>query len=57
MDEPLCPICGTPEKQHHKFNNGNPIWVWLPECDCEEQAFDAEIDRRFGAPTASPEDE
>lgn len=38
---PTCAVCGTPHVLHHKFNGGNPLWLWLPECECEDDGSSA----------------
>lgn len=46
----LCTMCRTAYVLHHKFNGGNPVDVWLPECDCiadlVTQRFFARLGRR-----------
>jgi hypothetical protein len=33
---PACGWCSTPLELHRKFNHGNPIDVWLPDCECDD---------------------
>lgn len=39
-----CRDCGTPFMPRRKFNGGNPITVWLPECNCQDARNEAETD-------------
>lgn len=34
-EAPHCSGCGEQFALHHKYNGGNPVHLWLPECDCE----------------------
>lgn len=33
---PTCPTCGTPQTLARKFNGGDPIAFYQPDCDCDD---------------------
>lgn len=45
---PFCETCGAFEEPKMKWNSGNPMEIMFPTCTCQEDATNAELDRRWG---------